>query len=586
MFLDEIDVLISKSFKNEFIGFIRSCYNRRADRPDFNRVAFCLLGVVAPADLIGDIKQTFNIGKDIGLAGLEFEIAEASFLQGLLGKVNNPKECVSQIFDWTGGQPFLTQKLCQLASENSENNNINISTFVEDNILKNWGSKSYLIKEHLQNISNYLLATDRGSDPISLLIILGEILDNKSIKYNSQDTEHTQLKLSGIIKVDSGNIEIFNKLYFQVFNKSWIEERLNCLPKTWFPQENLQDLTYSAPPSILMQHVIKLLDKELFVVVICLLSIVLVSLYSSYYLFSSPAWSNNFNRGGTGAYIEFIRSTFLILFAAYSFNDLFQEETREILTLDRLWWIRTCLGVLGFLFVIFISIHHLYLGPINLANKQPLLNHLSWFENYYLPYLFFLPCALVNFVAIGIPTVAVTIYSSIVNISTNIKSIRIFDKSMNKTKSYIQSYPLSDRDKEDINEQMMDAFQDLFTSFLKDFTRYFTLFLGVILLFVFELNLGRKTLEQTPLALTLIDYSFCWISLIVIFFLGIGEYQKIFRDVRDLLVKIKSDYRVFENEYNLIRLIRRGVLNVRNKKYIYALLVVMTVLSIVLYNID
>ncbi|MCC5608342.1 hypothetical protein LC612_16480 [Nostoc sp. CHAB 5834] len=35
-------------------------------------------------------------------------------VEGLMGKVRNPETVLQELLDWTGGQPFLTQKLCQL----------------------------------------------------------------------------------------------------------------------------------------------------------------------------------------------------------------------------------------------------------------------------------------------------------------------------------------------------------------------------------------------------------------------------------------------------------------------------------------
>lgn len=589
IFLDEIDVLISRSFKDDFLRFIRSCYDKRASNPDFNRVVFCLLGVVAPFDLITESQQTFafNIGRNIELTELDYDQSKESLSRGLIDKVKNPNDVIKQIFTWTQGQPFLTQKICQLAVENSKNGIISIDDLVRLDSVKNWEAKSGLVKDHLQNISNCLSSKERGSDPVSLLIILGQIIDNKVIKYNPQDLQHIQLKLSGIIKIDSQNIRIFNQLYFQVFNKSWIQHQLSALPKTWFPQGNLQEIIYVAPPSKFIQGIVKLLDtrKMIFISAFCLIFIDALSLYSSYYLASSPAWINHFNQDGKGIFTELIRSLFLISFAAFSFDDLFKTETKQILTYDRHWWIRTCLGVLCFLFTIFVCIHNLYLGPKYLAGKQSLPDGISWFHNYYLPYLYFLPYAIINFVIISIPLISVTIYSSITSISNNIKSIKIFDRSMDKTNNYINLYSsLSDLDRENINQEMLEAFHSLSIDFLKDFNRYSMLLLGVLLLFVFELTLGKNTLAEATLAITLIDYSFCWVSIIIIFFCGAIEYQKIFVKSCDLLVTIEGGLNEFKSAHNLPRLIRKGILNTKNNKYVYLMMFGAMLCSVFLYR--
>jgi hypothetical protein len=114
IFIDEIDSLLSLNFKDDFFAIIRACYNRRSEKPEYNRLTFALLGVATPSDLISDKNRTpFNIGQAIELTG--FELHEAAPLaQGLVRQVGNPQAVLKEVLRWTGGQPFLTQKLCKL----------------------------------------------------------------------------------------------------------------------------------------------------------------------------------------------------------------------------------------------------------------------------------------------------------------------------------------------------------------------------------------------------------------------------------------------------------------------------------------
>ncbi len=590
IFLDEIDVLVSKKFKYDFLGFIRSCYNRRADYPDFNRIVFCLVGVAAPGDLIIDGQHTFNIGKDIELTGLELNNTIASFSQGLRAKVDRPEQIIKQIFDWTNGQPFLTQKFCQLAADRAENGTIDIDRFMETNFINNWASRSDLVKEHLQYISDYLLTTSKGSNPISLLIILGKIIDGELIKYNPNYLEHAQLKVSGIIKVEPEGMKIFNQLYARIFTKIWIEQQLDRLQKVWFPQQDLEELTYLAPPSKFIQSIAKTIDTNILAIVTFLFSIQSLSLYTSYHLFSSPAWKYVFDRTGNSLYIEAFRSALLIFFTAYSCKYLFYKETQKILTLDRLWWLRTCVGIIGFLLTIFVLVYNLYLGPVNLATKYPLTNDMSWFKNYSIPYLCYLPYAIINFIFISIPIISITTYSSVINISNNIKIIKIFNESIEKINNYVDyvgSECILIEDRETISNQMIDYFLRISNTFLEDFTRYSILFAGIIFVFIFESILGKITLAEIGLTMTLMNYCFSWIALIIIFFFGAIEYQKIFKQSCALLIKIGD---VAENLYefrarnNLMTLIRRGVVKIRNQEYIHIFFFIIAIGSILIFN--
>ena len=107
IFLDEIDSIIDLNFENDLFQFIRSCYNNRANNSQYDRLTFCLLGVVSPSDLIENTQQqSFNIGKEIELTGFNLDTAKESLLPGLQEKVDEPKKILEQIFNWTEGQPI------------------------------------------------------------------------------------------------------------------------------------------------------------------------------------------------------------------------------------------------------------------------------------------------------------------------------------------------------------------------------------------------------------------------------------------------------------------------------------------------
>src|SRR5262249_19275886 len=126
IFLDEIDVVRSLSFStDEFFAAIRACYNRRTQDAEFERLTFCLLGVASPSDLIRDTRMTpFNIGRRIELA--DFTEAEAAILTiGLeVGELKSPgrrpqeaQALLKRALYWTGGHPYLTQRLCQAVAQ-------------------------------------------------------------------------------------------------------------------------------------------------------------------------------------------------------------------------------------------------------------------------------------------------------------------------------------------------------------------------------------------------------------------------------------------------------------------------------------
>ena len=83
IFIDEIDTMLTMPFRDNFFAAIRALFNGRADNPELERLAFVLLGVASPSELIKDPDRTpFNIGSKINLQ--EFKPTDAKpLLKGL-----------------------------------------------------------------------------------------------------------------------------------------------------------------------------------------------------------------------------------------------------------------------------------------------------------------------------------------------------------------------------------------------------------------------------------------------------------------------------------------------------------------------
>ena len=154
IFVDEIDSVLSLMFPaDDFFALIRNCYNQRADIPKYRRITFTLLGVATPSDLVQDKKRTpFNIGKGIELKGFQLDEAKPLAVR-LVSKVNNPKQALERILYWTGGQPFLTQKVCQLIQ--TDNQGFSVDDVVRSHIIENWEAQDE--QAHLRTIRDRIL---------------------------------------------------------------------------------------------------------------------------------------------------------------------------------------------------------------------------------------------------------------------------------------------------------------------------------------------------------------------------------------------------------------------------------------------
>ncbi|WP_299402276.1 AAA-like domain-containing protein [Acaryochloris sp. IP29b_bin.148] len=230
IFIDEIDKTLSLPFAvDDFFALIRWLYNQRAESVEYKRLTFTLFGVSTPSDLIQDKTQTlFNIGHAIELTG--FTGAEAQPLApGLQTAAENPEAVLGEILDWTGGQPFLSQKLCQLVVQSNSyieagTERAAIATLVRSQILDHWPTQDEPV--HLRTIRDRLRHHPERTG--QLLGLYGQILDQHTVTADGSAAQ-CELQLSGLVVKRQGMLTVYNRIYRQIFDHHWIEQELAAL---------------------------------------------------------------------------------------------------------------------------------------------------------------------------------------------------------------------------------------------------------------------------------------------------------------------------------------------------------------------
>jgi WD40 repeat protein len=243
IFIDEIDSVMALNFPtDDFFALIRFFYNQRAEKSAYDRLTVALFGVATPSDLIRDRRRTpFNIGKAIELQG--FQLSEAMPLaRGLEGCCQHPESVLKEILQWTGGQPFLTQKVCQLAVTVcreecevmvKEGANVGagderewVDRLVRSHLLEDWEDRDR--PEHLKTIRTRLLDEQRATNLQRLLGEYQHLLEQQKIPLNDSP-EQTKLLLSGLVVKQGSVLVVRNPIYREIFNLSWVEKELSRL---------------------------------------------------------------------------------------------------------------------------------------------------------------------------------------------------------------------------------------------------------------------------------------------------------------------------------------------------------------------
>jgi adenylate cyclase len=254
IFIDEVDSILSLNFSiDDFFALIRFCYNQRATNPEYQRITFIIFGVTTPSDLIHDPKRTpFNIGKAIELHGFNLDEVQP-LARGLEVQPGNAQAVLREILAWTGGQPFLTQKLCQLVVNSSQETISGkltippgteafwVESIVRSHMIHKWESQDE--PEHLRTIRDRLLANEQNAG--RLLGIYQQILAGEEVQ-TDDSREQVELLLSGLVVNQQGYLKVKNRIYQAVFNSAWVARQMEKLRpysqcfKAWI-RSNQQD---------------------------------------------------------------------------------------------------------------------------------------------------------------------------------------------------------------------------------------------------------------------------------------------------------------------------------------------------------
>jgi serine/threonine protein kinase len=228
IFIDEIDLAADLKFPLEdLLAAIGACYNKRAKNPEFKRLSFAIFGALSDRDVIIERNlPPFNSGKTIELQG--FNIYEVKNLAwGIATKFKNPKQALEEVLNWTGGQPLLTQKLCQILQKlpstiPSGKEAEAIEKSVRSQILDNWEERDE--PTHLKIVRDRLLKNSYS--PARLLGLYQQVLRKNELELDDS-LEQQELLLSGFVVKFQGKLKAYNRIYQLIFDSNWVQKELS-----------------------------------------------------------------------------------------------------------------------------------------------------------------------------------------------------------------------------------------------------------------------------------------------------------------------------------------------------------------------
>ncbi|HEX4947343.1 MAG TPA: AAA-like domain-containing protein [Blastocatellia bacterium] len=223
IFVDEIDAVHNLPFStDEFFAGIRKFYNGRTEDAELEKLTFCLLGAASPSGLIRDTRTTpFNIGQRIELT--DFTETEAAVLaQGLAREPEVGQALLKRVLHWTGGHPYLTQRLCQQVA--------NDVTADEPSDVDRHCEKLFLSHRAVERDDNLIFVRERllrsEADVGSVLDLYAQIQQGRRVNDDDTNPLVSILRLAGVTKVRHGVLRVRNRIYEHVFDRHWVTTNL------------------------------------------------------------------------------------------------------------------------------------------------------------------------------------------------------------------------------------------------------------------------------------------------------------------------------------------------------------------------
>ncbi len=218
IFLDEIDSTLKLPYTDDFFVAIRVMYNDRASDPANERIAFCLVGVTTPNDLIKERRtMPYKVGRTIELPDFDPDRDNlGSIYRSLCDDELKGEATAREVIRQTGGHPYLTLRVCELLATNPCTPPEDVAVIIQNSFKSLDSLRS---DTHFYSIQRFL--SEYVDDKGSTMELYRRVIGGKSVP-DRPTQAHINLKLSGLVTRDSeGNLKPRNLIYQRLFTDAW-----------------------------------------------------------------------------------------------------------------------------------------------------------------------------------------------------------------------------------------------------------------------------------------------------------------------------------------------------------------------------
>lgn len=230
IFIDEVESFLKLPMRvaDDFLAAIRSCFNDRDREPLFRKLAFCLLGVCTPTELIRDERRTpFNVARSIHLEDFTWEATRGGFLPALGDGGPEAEACLRGLHDWSGGHPYLTHRLVEEVQHRHEDGAELSQALADQAVADLFLGQVGLGREH----ENFLeverrLCLGPAHRVQRRLALYRALLRGERVPVRGHDPIQIELRIAGLVRElrtpgEPPHLGVRNRIFAAVFDESW-----------------------------------------------------------------------------------------------------------------------------------------------------------------------------------------------------------------------------------------------------------------------------------------------------------------------------------------------------------------------------
>lgn len=224
VFVDEIQYVADLPFDEHLLASIRAAHNARGTEPEFSRLSFAMFGECDPHSLVLDPTMSpFLISQEIRLSDFSREDLNI-FAAELDLSIVDAGLALDRIFEWTSGQPYLSQKLARSVAREQISGDIrgHVDRIATHQLAGRGATRN---EPHLSHLHRLVVDDKKNHEP--LLNLYGRIRKGIRVAHDSQSKVQRRLMATGlVVATDSGDLAVRNKIYETVFTARWANENL------------------------------------------------------------------------------------------------------------------------------------------------------------------------------------------------------------------------------------------------------------------------------------------------------------------------------------------------------------------------